>query len=96
MKINAIKPQIFCSTSATTAAVQQEVQEMHNLPCCWVTTGGTALNNTARGEPIAWLYKYDVIKHTYLLDSREKGRPFNQGPVEQKGDGLEKEKTGKK
>ncbi len=32
----------------------------------------TALNNTVLDEPIVWVYKYDVIKQTYLLDSQEK------------------------
>lgn len=74
-----MKPKIFCSTSVTTASVQQDVQEIHNLSLCRITPESTALNNTVQDKPIAWVYKYDVIKQTYLLGSQEKYSVWREG-----------------
>lgn len=59
----------------TAASMQRDVKGIHDISLCQVTTGSsesTALNNTVQGEPIAGVYKYDVIKQTYLLSSQEK------------------------
>lgn len=86
--------------------IQRDVQDIRDLSLCQVTTGSsesTALNNTVRGEAIARLYKYDVIKQTYLLGSQEKYSvwrereiPSSQGPVERNEERESKKRGGKK
>lgn len=67
-------------------------------PCARVTPGSsesTALNNTVQGEPIARVYKYDVIKQTYLLGSQQKYSVWRErGTIQPKPSGAEGRERG--